>query len=361
MKDFPDPKFMKLAIELSKRGLGTTSPNPVVGCVIVKDGQVVGSGYHEYAGGPHAEIIALNSASENAVGSDVYVTLEPCSFYGRTPPCTEALIKAGVKRVAVAVTDPHPKVNGRGIKALVDAGIEVSEGILEREAAFVNRYYLTAIKSGRPYITVKLAATVDGYIADKEKMSKWITGQEAREDVQELRRIHDAVIVGAGTYLSDLPQLSYRGFRKKRPELKRYVMAYRKETVKKILELSKDSGISVIAPEKLAYLSKEKILPVPEDEAGGIDFSGMFKVLAEKEIRSVLVEGGSEIAGKLMEKNLFDELIVYYAPKIIGSGLKMFTMEKEILLKDAITLRFHSVATFGSDVRIIYFNERTWF
>jgi diaminohydroxyphosphoribosylaminopyrimidine deaminase/5-amino-6-(5-phosphoribosylamino)uracil reductase len=184
MKDFPDPKFMRLAIELSKRGLGTTSPNPVVGCVIVKDGQVVGSGYHEYAGGPHAEIAALKSASENADGADVYVTLEPCSFYGRTPPCTDALIKAGVKRVAVAVRDPHPKVNGQGIKALVDAGIEVSEGLLEREAAFVNRYYLTAIRTGRPYVTVKLAATADGYIADKEKRSKWITGEEAREDVQ---------------------------------------------------------------------------------------------------------------------------------------------------------------------------------
>lgn len=354
-----EPKYMQLAIDLSRKGLGTTSPNPVVGCVIVKDGSIVGTGFHEYAGGPHAEVVALKAAGEKARGADVYVTLEPCSFYGRTPPCAEALIAHGVKRVIVAVRDPHPKVSGRGIEMLKASGIEVVEGLMARQAAFVNRYYLTAITRSRPYVTIKLAATLDGFIADVSGDSKWITSTAAREDVQELRRIHDAVLVGAGTFLRDRPKLTYRGGKNKRPELKRFVVAGSRETLERVIKQRGSEDIYVAVPEGIAFEGRQ-IIKVRQKN-GLVDLKDLLKRMHEMEIRSLLVEGGARIAGSFIEEKLFDELIIYYAPKLLGSGRKLVELQNEYLINELIKFRLHEVQMIENDVKINLFSPEALF
>lgn len=354
------PEIMKIAIDLSRKGLGTTSPNPVVGCVIVKDGVIIGEGYHEYAGGPHAEVVALKRAGEKAEGSEVYVTLEPCSFYGRTPPCTEALKRARVKSVIVAVKDPHPKVCGNGIRALQEAGIKVYSGLLSEEAAFVNRYYLTSMIKKRPYVTVKLAATIDGYIADSKGSSKWITSERAREDVQELRRVHDAIVVGSSTYIVDKPLLTYRGSAKKIPPLKRFVLVSSRESVNAIKSFGYDSSIAFVVPESLSGSFGDGEMVVREKE-GRVDISDFLVRLNENGIRSLLVEGGSRVAGSFVKEGLFDELVVYTAPKILFGGKKLFHGSLLPDLESSTKVDFHSVEVFGEDVKKTYFNPEVIF
>lgn len=357
MENF-DPKYMKLAIELSRSGLGTTSPNPVVGCVIVKDGKVVGTGYHEYAGGDHAEIVALKQAGEKAKGADVYVTLEPCSFYGRTPPCTDALIKAGVKRVIVAVKDPHPKVSGKGLEILKRAGIETVEGVLREEAAEINRYYLTSIIKNRPYVTIKLATTLDGFIADENGDSKWITGSKARDDVQELRRVHDAVVVGATTFLKDRPLLTYRGKKPKKPELKRFVMVSSLQSLKKIQELSRE--ITLVVPERLKDEAGENSLAVKEKD-GKVSLRDFLTKLNELQIRSLLCEGGAKLASAFIEENLYDEIIIYQAPKMLGKGLPAFQFNTKRSIKNPIPLEFSTFEVIDNDIKVIYYHPEVVF
>lgn len=359
-----DPKYMDIAIELSKLGYGTTSPNPVVGCVIVKDGVVVGSGYHEYAGGPHAEVVALKQAKERARGADVYVTLEPCSFYGRTPPCVDALIKAEVKRVIAALKDPHPKVSGSGFEALRKAGIEVVEGVLKEKAAFYNRYYLTSILKNRPYVTLKLAATLDGYTADARGFSKWITSKKARDDVQELRRIHDAIAVGSSTFIADKPRLTYRGKKKKIPELKKFVLVSSKNSFKQALAQFNSSDVIFAVNQKLLEDGfdeySDRFLPIKERN-GLIDLQDFLNKLNEMQIRSLLVEGGARLAASFLTHGLFDELVIYYAPKILGSGKKLFEFERSLRLNEAYKLDFHSFELLGTDAKLTYFNPEVVF
>jgi len=354
-----EPRYMQLAIDLSRNGLGTTSPNPIVGCVIVKDGSIVGTGFHEYAGGPHAEVMALKAAGERARGADVYVTLEPCSFYGRTPPCVEALIAHKVGRVIVAVRDPHPKVSGRGIEMLRAHGIKVVEGFMARQAAFVNRYYLTALTKSRPYVTVKLAATLDGFIADINGNSKWITSKAARNDVQELRRIHDAVLVGAGTFLVDRPKLTYRGGKNKRPELKRFVVTGSRETLGRVIEQRGNDNIYIAAPEDIAPEGMQIIRLKRKN--GLVDLKDLLEKMHEMEIRSLLVEGGAKIAGNFIEENLFDEIVVYYAPKLLGNGKKLTELQKEYSIDKLLNFRLHGVQMIENNVKITLFNPEAFF
>jgi diaminohydroxyphosphoribosylaminopyrimidine deaminase/5-amino-6-(5-phosphoribosylamino)uracil reductase len=354
---------MKLAIDLSRRGLGTTSPNPVVGCVIVKDGIIVGTGYHEFAGGPHAEIVALKAAGNKVQGADVYVTLEPCSFYGRTPPCVEALLSYGVKRVIVAVRDPHPKVSGRGIEILKKNGVEVVEGLLSREAAFVNRYYLTAMTKKRPYVTIKIAATLDGYIADRNGDSKWITSEAARDDVQELRRIHDAIIVGANTYIKDRPKLTYRGSSKKIPALKRFVAVSSRESLEKVLDLISEEDLFIVAPESLLEsmeLGNSQILLVAEKN-GRVNLQSMLEKMHELEIRSLLVEGGAKLAGSFLEEGLYDELVLYLAPKLFARGKKLVELEKDYTVKNPFNLKLNSMQLIDDVLKLNLFNPEADF
>lgn len=347
--------YMRQAIELSKYGLGTTSPNPNVGCIIVRDDRVVGRGYHAFAGGPHAEVVALKEAGDLARGAEVYVTLEPCSHYGKTPPCADALIEAGVKKVYISCIDPNPVVSGNGVKKLKEAGIEVETGVLFKEAYYNVRYYHRSIEKGLPYITVKMAMTLDGFIADKEGKSKWISGEEARKDVQELRRIHDAVMVGAGTFITDRPRLTYRGEKKKNPPLKRFVICSKTETVQKVLEIAGYEDFYIFIPAEKSPFNDERIIPAGNQSSY---LKSVFEYLNSLNIRSVLVEGGAGLAGSLIEEKLVDELVLFVSPKILGGGIKLFKLKNQLALDEANSdFCVDEVYKIGSDVFIRLLNR----
>lgn len=353
-------KFMETAIKLSQLGLGTTSPNPVVGCVIVNDGVVVGTGYHEQAGKDHAEVVALKAAGEKARNATVYVTLEPCSVHGRTPPCTDALIAAGVKRVVAAVRDPNPRVSGKGFEKLKKAGIEVIEGVLRKQASVVNRRYLTFMRAGRPYVTLKLALTLDGKIADTEGKSKWITGEKARLDVQELRRLHDAVAVGAGTYLKDNPRLTYRLDKPKIPPLTRIIMCGTTEEAQQVINKGAlDRGFVLAVPEE-SELSGDRVLKVKASD-GRLELNDFLLRLKQMGITSLLVEGGAKVFSDFFSHGLYDEIVLYLAPKVFGAGLEAFQLNSLFKASEPLQLNLYGAEVFDEDVRLTYFNKEVFF
>ncbi|WOT06120.1 bifunctional diaminohydroxyphosphoribosylaminopyrimidine deaminase/5-amino-6-(5-phosphoribosylamino)uracil reductase RibD [Shewanella youngdeokensis] len=327
-----DSQMMSLAIELAKKGLYTTRPNPCVGCVIVKDSVIVGEGYHIRAGGPHAEVYALNMASDDARGATAYVTLEPCSHYGRTPPCAKALIEHGISRVVIAVTDPNPQVSGRGISMLQAAGIQVDVGLLTDAAKQINLGFLSKMESGLPRVTVKLAASLDGKTALANGESKWITGPEARRDVQRLRARHCALVTGVETILADDPSLNVR-----HSELGslaseiapaeihqplRVVLDSKARLGAKLNLFNVPSPILLVStcdyPEsvKSAWPShvNHQILPAKNAR---IDLDALLKLLGQT-CNSVLVEAGATLAGAFVAEQRVDEIVLYQAMKLLG-------------------------------------------
>ena len=321
-------KFMHLALQLAQLAEGRTSPNPLVGAVIVNDGRVVGQGWHKKAGTSHAEIHALNQAGEAARGTDVYVTLEPCSHHGRTGPCADALIAAGVKRVFVAMTDPNPLVAGQGIKRLRDAGIEVVEGLLAAEAAKQNVVFLKWIATKLPLVSLKTAMSLDGKTATRTGHSQWITGPAARERVHRLRDCHDAILTGVGTLLSDDPQLTTRLPDGGRNPLRVIVdsLAQTPLTAKVVCDGAALTVIAVTAAapqEKVDALRKAgvEVLIIAADESGRVRLRELLRVLGERQISSVLVEGGATINASFWADKLIDRLYCFVAPKIIGGKL----------------------------------------
>lgn len=319
-----DIKFMRRALELAQMAEGDTSPNPMVGAVIVDgDGNIVGEGYHHKAGQPHAEINALAAAGDKAKGATVYVTLEPCSHYGRTGPCCEALIKAGVKRVVSAVTDPNPLVAGRGLNRLREAGIEVTEHICEDEAKKLNEKFFFWITHKRPFVSLKYAMTLDGRLAAAGGDSKWITGTEARTYAHYLRKTHDAVLVGKNTVLHDDCELTTRMVEGKNPVR---IVLDSKATIPlnaKILngEAKTIVVVSEAAPQdkldELQKLTNVEVLKLPQRN-GYLDLQALLEKLAAMEITSVLVEGGSEVHGAFIDAGLAERIYAFIAPKIIG-------------------------------------------
>lgn len=314
-------KYMERALELSKKAIGRTSPNPLVGAVIVKEGKIVGEGYHKKAGLPHAERIALNNAGTKAKDADLYVTLEPCNHTGRTPPCTEAIIEAGIKNVYVATLDPNPLVKGLGIKRLKNAGINVEIGLKEKDALKVNEVFFKYIKTKLPFIVLKGACSLDGKIATSTGESKWITSEKAREHSHSLRNIYDAIMVGKGTILADDPLLTCR-IPEGRDPIR--IIVDSKLSIPldaKILNL-KSEAKTIIATTTKASLEKRKELSKKAEiiMAGDnqVDLLTLFKILGEKEITSILVEGGATLSGSLLTNNLVDKLYLYLAPMIIG-------------------------------------------
>ena len=321
-------KFMHLALQLAQLAEGRTSPNPLVGAVIVNDGRVVGQGWHKKAGTSHAEIHALNQAGEAARGADVYMTLEPCSHHGRTGPCADALIAAGVKRVFVAMTDPNPLVAGQGIKRLRDAGIEVVEGLLAAEAAKQNVIFLKWIATKLPLVSLKTAMSLDGKTATRTGHSQWITGPAARERVHRLRDCHDAILTGFGTLLSDDPQLTTRLPDGGRNPLRVIVdsLAQTPLTAKVVCDGAALTVIAVTAAapqEKVDALRKAgvEVLIIAADESGRVRLRELLRVLGERQISSVLVEGGATINASFWADKLIDRLYCFVAPKIIGGKL----------------------------------------
>ena len=321
-----DARFMRRALELAERGRGLTSPNPMVGAVVVSDGEIVGEGYHERAGGPHAEIVALAAAGARSRGATIYVTLEPCSYHGRTPPCARAVIDAGVRRVVAALVDPNPRVSGRGLDALRAAGIEVAEAILTDHAERQNRAFVAAMRLGRPHVTLKAAMTLDGRIADRHGESKWITGEDARAAAHRLRSESDAIVVGVGTVLHDDPALTVRLEGPWPREPYRVVLDTRARTPvdARVIGAGTAARALVITaedadPSRVAALAAAGATVVPVGSRDGrVDPRAALAALAEREVRAVLVEGGGEVHGAFVDAGLVDRVAVFIAPRLMG-------------------------------------------
>ncbi len=349
-----DVEYMKRALELAERGAGYTSPNPLVGCLIVKDGKIVGEGYHKRAGGPHAEINALRSAGGLARGATMYVTLEPCSHYGKTPPCTDAIIKEGIARVVIATKDPNPIVNGRGIKKIKEAGIEVEVGIMEMEARRMNEAYEKFIRTKTPFVLVKAAVSVDGRMAAPDGSSKWISSEKAREVVHELRGRVDAVMVGVETIIKDDPELTCRtGGRNP----KRIVVdsMLRIPSRAKVLDNQAETIIATTsnAPvRRIEELEKRAKVLVIEERGGLVSLRALLKVLGAEGISSVMVEGGGRLIGSAIDEGVVDKFMFFISPKIIGGGRGIERKAVESL-EDAVRLERVEMREVGEDFLLI--------
>lgn len=352
-----DELHMRHALGLAALGLNTTDPNPRVGCVLVRDGHVVGEGWHERAGGPHAEVCALESAGEAARGATAYVTLEPCAAQGRTPPCTAALVEAGVARVVYAVADPNPKMSG-GAEKLRAAGIEVSGGLLASEARELNVGFFSRHERALPWVRVKLGASLDGRTALASGASRWITGNRARADVQLYRARSSVVLTGAGTVLADDPELNVRldgaGRQPLRVVLDR---ALRVPPGARVYAAGGSAAVFSVAPDpgRRAALEQQgvcvEVLPAGE---GGVDLAAALARLAAWPANEVWVEAGPRLTGALLVAGLVDELVVYVAPCLLGPQAQPLAQLPLLEnLDQRLALRFHSVERLGEDLRII--------
>ena len=352
-----DYKFMSRAIDLAKRGMNTTTPNPRVGCVIVKDNEIVGEGWHVRAGEAHAEIHALNEAGKNTKAATVYVTLEPCSHHGKTPPCSEALIKAGVEKVVIAMQDPHSKVDGEGIQKLVDAGIKVATGLLEKQAEDLNPGFIKRMRTGRPYVRLKLAMSLDGRTAMASGESKWITSAAAREDVQRLRAQSCAIITGVGTVLADDPSMNVRleGF--ERQPLRVVVDTnLSMPATAKMLSLPGDTIVMTCAEDEdvVEQLTQAgaRIINMPYCNTN-VSLAAVLDTLGEMSINDVLIETGATLSGGMLQDGLIDELIVYMAPILMGDSAKgLFQLPGLESIADKVQLEITDMRAVGCDWRI---------
>ncbi len=320
-----DEKFMRMALSLAFRGTGRVSPNPRVGCVLVREGALVGWGFHGYYGGPHAEAEALKVAGDAARGATAYVTLEPCSHFGKTPPCADALIKAGIARVVVGVRDPNPKVDGGGMRRLVEAGIPCVEGVLESACRRINRGFFRVLGAGRPWITAKGACSWDGMLALADGQSRWITNERSRHVAHVLRREHDAVLVGIGTVLADNPALTVRGAPGISPRPVILDTTLRLPENAAVLEGKR--ALVFCGPE--APLERRSVLQdrgaevvaVREKTPGRLDLEDVMTALVRRGVLSLLLEGGSVTLGAFFQQRLVDAVALFLAPKLLGQGL----------------------------------------
>jgi diaminohydroxyphosphoribosylaminopyrimidine deaminase/5-amino-6-(5-phosphoribosylamino)uracil reductase len=324
---------MERALALAALGLGTVAPNPVVGCVVLDSGgEIVGEGWHQRAGEPHAEALALREAGSRAVGGTAVVTLEPCAHTGRTGPCVEALIEAGITRVVYAVDDPSPEADG-GAERLNAAGLDVEGGVLSAQAAHVNRAWLTSVRKGRPFVTLKLATSLDGQVAAADGSSRWITGPKSRADAHRLRALSDAVLVGTGTVLADDPALTVRDVEGDLAGRTPLRVVLGRTAIPAGARVADDSAPTLHLPTH--------------------DLSEAMTTVHEAGVRSVLVEGGPTIAGALLKAGLVDEVVAYIAPVLIGDGKNALAGLTLATIADALRLQEVQVSVLGDDVRIV--------
>lgn len=353
-----DHTYMSRALKLAERGVYTTAPNPRVGCVIVKEGTVVGEGFHYRAGEPHAEVHALQAAKEHSVGATVYVTLEPCSHYGRTPPCAEALIKAKVGRVVCAMQDPNTLVSGRGIQMLRSAGIEVDVGLLEQDALDLNRAFIKTMRSGLPFVQLKLAGSLDGQTALKNGQSQWITSSQARQDVQAFRAQSGAILSTSKTVIEDNASLTVRW-----SELPASIQAiYPEQALRQPPRVILDRKQSLTPDLRFFQSQTESIIIAPSNEhfdeldwSKQLELLPIFKTLSKTySINHLWVEAGATLSRSLIREGLVDELILYIAPKLMGNdGRGLLGDLGFTSLEQAIELDIKDVTMVGKDLRII--------
>lgn len=350
---------MGRALELAACAHFETSPNPMVGAVVVRDGRVVAEGYHARAGGPHAEVVALERAGELARGAELYVTLEPCNSQGRTGPCTERIVAAGVRRVHAAIRDPNPRVDGKGMTRLREAGVEVVVGERREEAVRLIEYYSAWVSRGLPFVTLKLAASLDGKVATAGGQSRWITGEPARLAGHQLRRRHDAIMVGVGTVLSDDPLLTARGRGAGKRQPVRVVVDSTLRTPPTARVLVDRTSRTLIATSTSANPVAARALEVAGAEVlavasgeGGVALEPLLRELARREITSVLVEGGPRLSGSLVSERLLDRVVAFIAPLVIGgqSALSAIGGPGSRELADAVKLRWSALERVGDDI-----------
>ena len=355
-----DHRHMARALALGRLGLYTAHPNPRVGCVLVKDGAVVGEDWHRRAGEPHAEVLALRAAGRQARGASCYVTLEPCCHQGRTPPCTESLIGAGIARVVLAMTDPNPAVQGRGCRALAEAGIAIASGLGEGEATRLNRGFVKRMRFGLPGVTAKTAMSLDGRVALRSGMSRWITSEAARADVQRLRAQSSAILTGIGTVLADDPLLTVRD-----PVLAGAGAAPLRVVLDTRLRMPpsarmlREAGSTLVlcgetGPERRVALAEAgaRVIEVPV-RGGRPDLIQVLRTLAGLEVNEVLVEAGPVLTGTMLAAGLVDELVAYVAPRLLGGdAMPMAELGGYSRLEDALRLEITDVRAIGSDWRI---------
>lgn len=349
-----DEKFMRRALTLARKGEGRVSPNPLVGAVIVREGQIIGEGWHRCCGENHAEINAIGNATEAVAGATFYITLEPCSHHGRTPPCSEALIASRPGRVVVGTVDPNPVVSGRGIEALRQNGIETEVGLLEEACRESNRIFFKFIRTGLPYVTLKLAVTLDGRIATASGHSRWISSPPSLRFAHRLRAVHDAILVGAGTVRMDNPELTCRLVRGRDPL---------RIVVDSALRLPPDATVfsdgkrTLVATcrgpvENRRLLEKKgvEILEIGEDPAGHVDLHQLLTDLGERKISSVLVEGGAAVATAFLKENLVDRLLIVLSPKIVGDGVSAVGDLGIRRMEEALRFSFQRPIRCGEDL-----------
>jgi diaminohydroxyphosphoribosylaminopyrimidine deaminase/5-amino-6-(5-phosphoribosylamino)uracil reductase len=358
-----DYRFMARALHLAEKGRFTARPNPMVGCVLVKDGEIVGEGWHRAPGEAHAEVHAIANAGGRAQGATAYVTLEPCCHYGRTGPCTEALIHAGVKKVICAIQDPFPQVSGQGIARLKPAGIEVSEGLLSQQAETLNRGFMTRHRTGRPFIRCKMAMSLDGRTAAADGSSQWITSPQARRDVQRLRAESGAIMTGIGTVLEDNPSLTVRGETEALQALidqpyfqqpKRVVVdsRFRMPLDAKMLSLPGETWLFTLNPKDCATGRNLKVINSPSREAR-VDLNYVVDYLGSQHVNLLLVEAGPILCGGLLSAGLLDELVIYVAPKLLGdAGKGLLSLPGLQNIGQQVDLDISDIRAVGPDLRI---------
>ncbi|WP_343298302.1 bifunctional diaminohydroxyphosphoribosylaminopyrimidine deaminase/5-amino-6-(5-phosphoribosylamino)uracil reductase RibD [Pasteurella multocida] len=361
-----DVVYMQMALELAEKGQFTTTPNPSVGCVLVKDGIIVGRGFHVKAGEAHAEVMALREAGENARGATAYVTLEPCSHFGRTPPCAQGLIDAGVVKVVSAMCDPNPQVAGRGLSMLSDAGIESAVGLLAEKVEWLNRGFLKRMRTGRPYVQLKMAMSLDGRTAMANGESKWITGELARADVQAERAKASAILSTSATVLADDPLLNVRWQQLPDKVKADYTQAQLRQPVRVILDSQhrvqpSHRLFSLSSPVWLVSQTAHSLLEFPAHceqiqlSASTNALADLMAELGQRQINTLWIEAGATLAGALIEAKLVDELIIYIAPKLLGDAARgLCKLPHLSTLAEASLWQLHSIEKLGDDLKTIY-------
>jgi len=351
-----DESYIKLTLEIAKKGIGFVSPNPLVGAVLVKDGKIIGAGYHQKYGEAHAEINAINSASENVEGATLFVNLEPCSHFGKTPPCVDALLESKIKKVVIGTLDMNPIVCGSGIQKLKANGVEVKVGILENECVELNKFFFKNVTKKTPYVTLKSAITLDGKIADESYQSKWITSTASRKQVHKFRAEYDSVLVGANTVNKDDPQLTVRLVEGRNP--KRIILDPQlKSCIERKIFHSEKNVLLVTSAEKKnspkAKVLQElgvKLLFLRTDEQKRFHLKTVLKKIGDETITSILVEGGAKVYNSFIKENLFDEMQIFIAPKLLGSGIQFLSDFGIKEMSKARKLSLHSFEKYDDDL-----------
>lgn len=350
-----DEQYMRIAIRLAKKGRGKVSPNPLVGTIIVKNGEIIGKGYHKKAGTDHAEVVALKKAGKNAKSATMYVNLEPCCHFGKTPPCTDAIQKANIKRVVVAVKDPNPLVSGKGVKKMKKNGIEVDTGILRDKAKQLNEFYFTYMEKKRPFVILKIAQTIDGKIADKYGTSKWITNEQARKKVHSIRNEVDAILTGIGTVEKDDPEFTPRHVKRVKEPLR--IVLDSNLRISKKAKLIREGTIIATLPhpnqKKKKQLENKNIsIWVTKRDKNGVSVNDVLRRAYREEILSIMIEAGQKVTSTFLKKHLVDKVYIFVSNKILGSGITAFEDIGIKRLKDSPIIEDVSFKKFNDNFLI---------